>query len=361
MADGMGILSGATSGAATGSAGGPAGMAIGAGLGAISAAKSNDMTSGEYNDLNKQMGLQSMWNNTQAEKSYELQQRMFDYTADYNSAANQVKRLKEAGLNPALMYGMQGAAGGTGQTGSASASGVGANASDTAERRQASAIERGMALQEAKLAADIRLTNSQADNLDVDAKKKSGVDTELAETQIGKLAQETKNERVRESLLLIERDIQSFSAQDQIETIRQKAIEAQEEVRSLQRHNKIGDETANNMIDEIKYRAIGAGLQNEMTKQGIQLTKDQSTKLLADIAIAWENVDINDKNAASAALNAESNKLTAEYTTGKTVNWKNVTELIIDGAAGVGSVGRGAGAFKELMKSGPKAIKGFGR
>lgn len=259
------------------------------------------------------------------------------------------------------MYGMQGAAGGTGQTGSASASGVGANASDTAERRQASAIERGMALQEAKLAADIRLTNSQADNLDVDAKKKSGVDTELAETQIGKLAQETKNERVRESLLLIERDIQSFSAQDQIETIRQKAIEAQEEVRSLQRHNKIGDETANNMIDEIKYRAIGAGLQNEMTKQGIQLTKDQSTKLLADIAIAWENVDINDKNAASAALNAESNKLTAEYTTGKTVNWKNVTELIIDGAAGVGSVGRGAGAFKELMKSGPKAIKGFGR
>lgn len=345
-------------------------MAIGTIMGIASAAgnaasnlagKQSGMSAGEYNDLNKTMGLQSMWNNTQAEKSYELQQRMFDYTSNYNTPANQVKRLQEAGLNPALMYGTTGATGTQGETGSASAAGVHGNASDTAERRQAAVAEQGMALQMAKLAAEIKLTNSQAKNLDADAEKKLGVDTELAESQIGKLAQETKNERVKESLLLIERDIQSFSAQDQIETLYQKSKEAQQEVISLQRHNRIGEETAQDMIDEIKYRAIEAGLQNEMTKAGIELTKEQAKKLLADIAVAWANVDINDKNAASAALNAESNKLTAEYATGKTVNWKNVSEIIIDGAAGVGSVGRGAGAFKELMKSGPKTIRGFGR
>lgn len=57
------------------------------------------------------------------------QQRMIDYfnlTAQYNSASNQVKRLKEAGLNPALMYGQAGTGGaGTGSTGGAQAQGVG--------------------------------------------------------------------------------------------------------------------------------------------------------------------------------------------------------------------------------------------
>lgn len=289
MADGMGILSGAASGAATGSAGGPAGMAIGAGLGAISAAKSNNMTEGEYHDLNRQMGLQSMWNNTQAEKSYELQKRMFDYTADYNSAANQVKRLKEAGLNPALMYGMQGAAGGTGQAGSASASGVGANSSDTAERRQAAVVERGMALQEAKLAADIRLTNAQANNLDVDAKKKEGIDTELATSMMNKVIQETTNEQVKRDLMELQKAINQNDLQ-----------QGREILNGLIRENIIGETTVNDVVKGIRAEATGKELENSKILAITNLTNEQKEAICIGLAQRWAELSVEWKNATTA-------------------------------------------------------------
>lgn len=39
------------------------------------------------------------------QQQFDLQKQMFDYTSEYNSASNQVQRLKEAGLNPNLAYG----------------------------------------------------------------------------------------------------------------------------------------------------------------------------------------------------------------------------------------------------------------
>ncbi len=53
------------------------------------------------------------------QQQFDLQKQMFDYTSEYNSASNQVKRLEEAGLNPNLAYGNGVQAGGT--TGSVAA------------------------------------------------------------------------------------------------------------------------------------------------------------------------------------------------------------------------------------------------
>lgn len=55
-----------------------------------------------------QMNLDSAnraWQARQAEIAYERQKDFFDYNANYNTPANQVKRLEEAGLNPHLVYG----------------------------------------------------------------------------------------------------------------------------------------------------------------------------------------------------------------------------------------------------------------
>ena len=51
-----------------------------------------------------------------SELQLEQNKRATDYAIERNSYKEQVKRMKEAGLNPALLYGMGGGAGGTAQS-----------------------------------------------------------------------------------------------------------------------------------------------------------------------------------------------------------------------------------------------------
>lgn len=68
------------------------------------------------------MQLQADINKSQAQFNQNLALDMFDYTAKYNSPTEEKKRLEEAGLSPALMYG----GGGAGGSGSGSTAGAGA-------------------------------------------------------------------------------------------------------------------------------------------------------------------------------------------------------------------------------------------
>ena len=63
---------------------------------------------------------------------------MYNHSYDKTKPLQQVKNLKEAGLNPALMYGMGGAGGTTGQMGNISGSaGMAGSAADAAAMQQA--------------------------------------------------------------------------------------------------------------------------------------------------------------------------------------------------------------------------------
>lgn len=70
----------------------------------------------------ERMQLQADMNKNQAQFNQGLAMEMFDYTSKYNSPTEERKRLEEAGLSPALMYG----GGGTGGSGSGSTAGAGA-------------------------------------------------------------------------------------------------------------------------------------------------------------------------------------------------------------------------------------------
>lgn len=119
------------------------------------------------------------------------QQRMIDYfnlTAQYNSASQQKERLKEAGLNPALMYGQAGAGGaGTGATGGAQAAGVGL--------AQSQAV--GMGLQLKSIAAQTKLAEANAAKAYAEANKIAGVDTQKTESEIKNIEQEIKESKAR--------------------------------------------------------------------------------------------------------------------------------------------------------------------
>ena len=120
---GSGVLGGLTGGL-TGGVGGLLSGAIGGlgslmGIGRRKEKKAREAEEREHQRQLEYMGLQAQYNKEQAKYSTELSKEMWDYT----NYENQVKHLKTAGLNPALLYGQSG--GGGSAAGGGTAAGVG--------------------------------------------------------------------------------------------------------------------------------------------------------------------------------------------------------------------------------------------
>lgn len=119
--------------------------------------------------------IMALQNQYQQQAAAQSQQYAKDYW-DYTNAENQVKHLKNAGLNIGLMYGQSGA-GGMGASGGAR--------QESPEQAQGNPI--GMALQVQQIEqqrrmndAQIALTEAQTEKAKEEAKKISGVDTQEA-------------------------------------------------------------------------------------------------------------------------------------------------------------------------------------
>ena len=131
------------------------------------------------------MALQNQYQQQAAEKS---QQYAKDYW-DYTNAENQVKHLKNAGLNIGLMYGQSGA-GGMGASGGAHQA--------SPEQPQGNPV--GMALQVQQLEqqrrmndAQIALAEAQAEKAGAEANKIAGVDTQEALKRIEEMSANIQN------------------------------------------------------------------------------------------------------------------------------------------------------------------------
>lgn len=103
------------------------------------------------------------WQKQMAEYNQKMSKDYFDYTAEYNNASNQVKRLKDAGLNPGLMYSNGTAAGASGQTGGARAMAPEENYQPMGLPMQQMALRETPAERELKL-AQARNLNVQSEN-----------------------------------------------------------------------------------------------------------------------------------------------------------------------------------------------------
>ena len=132
------------------------GGALGIGLNMLDEAVFGDKR--RKDQLNQQQALtaqQLKANKELSDYGMGLQKQMWDYT----NYENQIKHMKEAGLNPALMYGSAGAGGTTGSGASGSA-GTG-TASDETSRKQSSIAQEGMGLQMQMMQAQIEKTKSE--------------------------------------------------------------------------------------------------------------------------------------------------------------------------------------------------------
>lgn len=199
------------------------------------------------------MGLQNIYNIQAMNRQFNQQKEMYEYTG----YASKVRQMKEAGLNPALMYGGSGAGGGT--VGNSSAIGVGAGtAPNTSASRSNALAVTGMALQTAKLRSEIQVNESIANANNAAAKEKN-------EGTIPKLQQETEN---------LKKTLELIVAQTGSEQVKKLGIELDNNYKTIQ--NSIQTATEDAQIKRIAFEAEQAGKNVELTIQAIRKTKGEA-------------------------------------------------------------------------------------
>lgn len=203
----------------------------------------------------------------------------------------QVEHMRNAGLNPALMYKGGGM---SGQTGSASAS-----------PRQAPVISHtgmmtGMAVQGMNIAnmeSQIKLNESQANKNNAEAAAIGGYKAEESKATTSSLLQGVSNQKAQEALTRaqtrmtsIQADIADQSMEDVIKKVNYEAHRAFHEVKTAQYEADLSEATYNDKITIVQEDAIGAMLRNAATKSQIQLTEQQIRKTAQDIINSIESV-----------------------------------------------------------------------
>lgn len=220
----------------------------------------NQNNATKYKQYEKIGKKQMEFNNEQ--RGYDLEwQKRFAHEAGYGL---QVETMKEAGLNPAMMYG------GAGNPGGNSMPATQLNVPDQSTEMQAPNI-----MQAEQMGMQIQLLKAQTDNINADTynKLKSGGNQEAqADYTAGVLTQKGKEEAsvIHKTGEKINEEIGLIAQQTNLEV--QKVIQAE-------RENQIGARTADDKILDIKATAIGKVLQNLQTKaQTSNIKKDTQLK-----------------------------------------------------------------------------------
>ena len=152
------------------------------------------------NKYNTQAAAQSMeYAKTMNQINFEQQNQMFEKQAEWNSAKRQKERLQEAGLNPAIMYGI----GGEGGSSVSSGGGTGAQVQGVSNTGTQAVM---MGLQAKSIESQIALNNAQASKINAETEKteketeKTGAETESVWSGIELLKARTSSEEAKVKL-----------------------------------------------------------------------------------------------------------------------------------------------------------------
>lgn len=253
---------------------------------------------GDQRQLRQQERLQRLQIEGSKELSEFNRQQQMKMWLDTNYPA-QVQQLKLAGLNPGLLYGHSGP-GGT--TGSPQASVQGAQAATSGGQEIAQFL--GIGMQKEMLQAQKELIQAQAENVKADTAKKTGVDTQEAETRIMSLTQGINNAKAQEAmtraetaLRAMELEVGKHTQQDREDFIYYQTKQAMYAVGEAERQEFISRATMNSKVDIIRAEAIGALLTNELTKtnvlkteQDIKHSRADIIKMTTELAQGWQQL-----------------------------------------------------------------------
>jgi hypothetical protein len=272
----------------------------------------------------------------QQDKLDALQQKYQWATMDkqysMESPAAQVQRLKDAGLNPALMYGSGGGGGAT----SVTAQGTeGASASNESERRANDIAEQGMAIQNQKMQSEIAVNNATA------AKLNSEVPVNQArKPQIEAETQGTIADNFRKG---IENHIIEATQYNNI----QKSYDSMITI-----HNE-----ADKSLTELNNANLDLNIKQKQKQDIIESVKIANDKLIAETfkdneqaKAVWGQLVNATKEADAKVTEAMARKLETEFNTGNYTNWKTWAEMAKEYITAVGTLAVGASMAKGMKK-----------
>ena len=233
-----------------------------------------------------------------------ISKEMFDYTG----YENQVRQMKAAGLNPALMYGH---AGGIGTTISSSAgSASGSQASNETSRKLANIQMQGMGLQMQKLSAEIQKTKAEAEKAKAEAEKITEEKTSISE------------KRDFEKELLRQQGMEKW-LQNLREKLKNSGQLNENEIQMF-RNDVLGEYTG--------FQKTGYWSQEVSANIAKALAEAKHLEALAELNTEkkkgyWTELLNATKNADSEAAKAAAMKLAAEWSTGEYTNWKTWVDI----------------------------------
>ena len=221
-------------------------------------------------------------------QGHDLQMKMW---RDTNYPA-QMAMLKEAGLNPGLLYGQSGGGGTT-----AGSQGGGSAASGSAPNVPSKFMDLGVQLQAAELASRIDLAKSQAKKNEAEADKIAGVDTKEAETRIADLTQGIENKKAQYRLaeaqteaVKLDNWITDKSKEDRVDEIKYTAKRALYDMGIARSEDTINASTIDDRIKMVGATAIGAVLNNSAIRKGIELDTAKIREISEGITQRWTEI-----------------------------------------------------------------------
>lgn len=281
------------------------GAIMGAGLGIAGSILGRKQ---QNEDQREMMELQAKLNQQQANYNQGLSKDMWNYT----SYPNQVKKMKDAGLNPALIYGMGGQGGSTAGAGQAGSVGL-----SDAKGMQTGIAMQGMGLELANLASQVELNKSQAEKNRAEAEKTAGVDTQVQQATMDNLIAQTANEKVKKGLIYA--DTRFKDAME--EFTRGKVDEVGWNVKNLMKSLELADRNiqATDLDNELKNRTMEANvkqaeetLKNTMAdtlvkfSQG-KLNQTQAMTLTEQVKQGWSSIGIQMSEKEQGWMQLEQN------------------------------------------------------
>ena len=247
------------------------------------------MTSKDYEKQHQyeqdNMKYQATLNEQAAQANQIRAKEMWDYT----SYPNQVKNLKAAGLNPALLYGQGGGGGGT-TAGAGQNAGAGLSQSRTMEIKNQ---QRELALQAAQQMASIKVLESEAKKNDAEAREKEQ-NIEESKATVDNLIQQTKSEGVKRDLM--RSNIAVNEANERLigieERFKENGIKLQnQQIEMLKWEGKNLERKYDLLFQEIRKATTNADLEQRTLETKVQ----EETQKLRNMVKQWHlmNSEIN--------------------------------------------------------------------
>jgi len=248
--------------------------------------------------------------NQQADRQKNLMDYQFRNQLDMWERTNypaQVKMMKRAGLNPALMYGQAGAGGQLGAGLPAGGQGTGG------ANPFAGADQDIIGLMLAKSQA--RLNEAKAAEAEANAESKKGIETEVKQFEIQNIIANTHNTEAQTKLTEIQTQIndvnakiQRATAEEQMNIITTTMLKQSQELEILRNQRYISDQTEQTIIDQTKATLAQTYVETELKRQGITESKARVQQIYEQIKQGWKKLSNEAKELVIKGMQWETNQ-----------------------------------------------------